>query len=38
MYIVYDKAGLAIGYFTVAEKEQALYSAKSFGGVVKYVA
>lgn len=37
MWAVLDRAGVVIGYFTLDEKEQAIYTAKSFGGVAQLV-
>lgn len=34
-WVVMDRAGVAIGFFGLDEKEQAIYTAKSFGGVAK---
>lgn len=36
-WAVLDRAGVVIGYFTLDEKEQAIYTAKSFGGVVQLI-
>lgn len=37
MYGVFDKVGILIGLFTLAEKAQAEFAARSFGGSVKLV-